>query len=104
MTHIEEGNHYNLFLGADDTLYWPEENDETNMKGFRAYWAVDHSQPSPVPIRRGMRASLRVPQVTGIATGTDSEQVSVKSEKQVREGRVVLLINGEQYSIGGQKL
>lgn len=102
-THITEGNHYNLFLGANDVLYWPIA-DDSSMKGFRAYWLVDNSQPCPVPIRRGMPASLYIPQRTGITTGMDEAELRATSEKLIREGRVVLLINGETYSIGGQKL
>lgn len=103
MTHITEGNHYNLFLGENDILYWPIV-DGTSMKGFRAYWLVDNSQPCPVPIRRGMPASLYIPQRTGITTGMDEAELRATSEKLIREGRVVLLINGEIYSVGGQKL
>ena len=103
MTHIEELNHYNLFLGADDVLYWPT-SDGTSMRGFRAYWLVDHSQPTPAPIYRGMPASLYIRQKTGVTTGIENDELKTKSAKLLREGRVVLLINGEQYSIGGQKL
>lgn len=105
VTQIEEENHYNLFLGADDVLYWPIA-DGTSMRGFRAYWLVanTNSQSSPMRIYRGMPASLYIPQRTSITTGMDEEEVRVTSEKQFREGRVVLLINGETYSIGGQKL
>ena len=103
VTQIEELNHYNLFLGADDVLYWPK-SDGTSMRGFRAYWLVDHSQPSPAPIYRGMPASLNIRQKTGVTTGIENDELKTKSDKILREGRVVLLINGEQYSIGGQKL
>ena len=103
MTHIEELNHYNLFLGADDVLYWPT-LDGTSMRGFRAYWLVDPSQPSPAPVYRGMPASLHIRQKTGVTTGLENEEMKTKSAKLLREGRVVLLINGEPYSIGGQKL
>lgn len=103
MTHIEELNHYNLFLGADDVLYWPT-SDGTSMRGFRAYWLVDQSQPSPAPVYRGMPASLHIRQKTGVTTGIENDELKTKSAKLLREGRVVLLINGEPYSIGGQKL
>lgn len=103
MTHIEELNHYNLFLGADDVLYWPIA-DDTSMKGFRAYWLVDPGQPSPAPVYRGMPASLHIRQKTGVTTGIENDELKTKSAKLLREGRVVLLINGEPYSIGGQKL
>ena len=103
VTQIEELNHYNLFLGADDVLYWPK-SDGTSMRGFRAYWLVDHSQPTPAPIYRGMPASLYIRQKTGVTTGIENDELKTKSDKILREGRVVLLINGEQYSIGGQKL
>ena len=103
MTTITYEDHYNLFLGADDVLYWPI-SDGTSMRGFRAYWLVDHSQPSPAPIYRGMPASLHIRQKTGVTTGIENDELKTKSDKILREGRVVLLINGEQYSIGGQKL
>lgn len=103
VTHIEEENHYNLFLGADDVLYWPT-SDGTSMRGFRAYWLVDHSQPTPAPVYRGMPASLHIRQKTGVTTGIENDELKTKSAKLLREGRVVLLINGEPYSIGGQKL
>ncbi len=103
MTHIEELNHYNLFLGANDVLYWPN-TDGTSMRGFRAYWLVDPGQPSPAPVYRGMPASLHIRRITSVTTGLENEEMKTKSAKLLREGRVVLLINGEQYSIGGQKL
>ena len=103
MTHIEELNHYNLFLGANDVLYWPIA-DGSSMKGFRAYWLVDSSQPTPAPVYRGMPASLYIRQKTGVTTGIENDELKTKSAKLLREGRVVLLINGEPYSIGGQKL
>ena len=103
MTTITYEDHYNLFLGANDVLYWPIA-DGTSMRGFRAYWLVDYSQPSPAPIYRGMPASLYIRQKTGVTTGIENDELKTKSDKILREGRVVLLINGEQYSIGGQKL
>ena len=114
MTTITYEDHYNLFLGADDVLYWPL-SDGTSMRGFRAYWLVDPSQPSPAPIYRGMPASLHIRQKTGVTTGNirqktgvttgiENDELKTKSDKILREGRVVLLINGEPYSIGGQKL
>lgn len=103
MTTITYENHYNLFLGADDVLYWPT-SDGTSMRGFRAYWLVDQSQPSPAPVYRGMPASLHIRQKTGVTTGIENDELKTKSAKLLREGRVVLLINGEPYSIGGQKL
>ena len=103
MTHIEELNHYNLFLGANDVLYWPIA-DGSSMKGFRAYWLVDPGQPTPAPVYRGMPASLHIRRITSVTTGLENEEMKTKSAKLLREGRVVLLINGEPYSIGGQKL
>lgn len=103
VTQIEEENHYNLFLGADDILYWPIA-DDSSMKGFRAYWLVDHTQPSQAPVYRGMPASLHIRRITSVTTGLENEEMKTKSAKLLREGRVVLLINGEPYSIGGQKL
>jgi hypothetical protein len=51
-----------------------------------------------------MPASLHIRRITSVTTGLENEEMKTKSAKLLREGRVVLLINGEPYSIGGQKL
>lgn len=98
----DDANHSNLFLKGNNTLYWPAEGDESSMLGFRAYFHVNTSGPSLAPLYRGMPASLRIK-----ATPTDIENVQqdeVSCRKELRNGQLVIIRNGETFSINGQKL
>lgn len=100
-THISDGaNHSNLFLGANNTLFWPAANDNSSMLGFRAYFQVNSVQQAPA--YRGMPATLNI-----VSTPTNMGQVQddkVQSTKVLRNGQIFIIRNGEQYSITGQKL
>lgn len=101
-THIDDdANHSNLFLKGNNTLYWPAEGDATSMLGFRAYFHVNTSGPSLAPIYRGMPASLRIK-----STPTDIETVQTDNapRKELRNGQLVIIRNGETFSLNGQKL
>ena len=102
-THIEDdANHSNLFLKGNNTLYWPLENDASSMLGFRAYFHVNTSSPSPAPIYRGMPAKLRI-----VSTPTDIHPVqsdNVQCTKELRDGQIIIIRNGESFSITGQRL
>lgn len=100
--------HYNFFMGANNTLYWPDDTlyPDSKMKGFRAYfYIIPGGGPNPAPVRRGMQAVWKISNGLNSPTGLESIQPSAFSiQKQLRDGCVVLMINGEQYTIGGQKL
>ena len=103
-THIDDdANHSNLFLGGNNTLYWPTDGNDSNAKilGFRAYFHINTSSPSPAPIYRGMPASLRIK-----STPTDIETVQTDNapRKELRNGQLVIIRNGETFSLNGQKL
>lgn len=104
-THVsDDENHSNLFLLGNNTLYWPTDGDDpaAKMLGFRAYFHVNTSGPSLAPLYRGMPASLRIK-----ATPTDIENVQqdeVSCRKELRNGQLVIIRNGETFSINGQKL
>lgn len=108
-THIAndmdlESNHLNLFLGANNTLYWPTDGSDADAKmlGFRAWFQITNSGASLAPIYRGMPAALRI---RSTATGVESIQPSAFSiQKELRDGRIIIIRNGEKYSITGQKL
>lgn len=100
--------HYNFFLGAEDKLYWPTDgsDDDAKMKGFRAhFYIVTGTTPTGGPSHapsKGMRAVLRI---TDSATGVENVRWDiVPCSKLLRDGQIVLIINGQPYSIGGQKL
>lgn len=101
-THIDDdADHSNLFLKGNNTLYWPAEGDVSSMLGFRAYFHVNTSSPSSAPVYRGMPAALRIK-----STPTDIEivQDDRSPRKELQNGQIVIIRNGEKYSINGQKL
>ena len=100
-THIDDdANHSRLFLGENNTLYWPETGDETSMKGFRAYFNVPTSGGSGAPMRRGMPAKLVIREnaPTGVESIQDSE---VSSQKVLRDGQLIIIRNGVEYNANG---
>ena len=103
--------HYNFYMGANNTLYWPDDTlyPNSKMKGFRAYfYIIPSEEPDAAPVRRGMQAVWKIKNGVNSTTGVEevrSETTSaVRCEKILRNGRVVLMINGEQYTIGGMRL
>ena len=108
-THIGDATdgdqHLNLFLGGGNQLYWPEENDATSMLGFRAWFQIANSGASYSPVRRGMPATLRI-----VATPTAIDEISSslqggdRGRLVLRNGQLVIIRNGQTYSLNGQKL
>lgn len=109
-THISDQTsgttHYNLFLGANNELYWPTDGSDptAKMSGFRAhFYILPNGSPSQAPLRPGMYAILRIRDTT---TGVESTPSSdgISNIKQLRDGQIVIRINGETYTLGGQRL
>ena len=109
-THMDDETsgeqHLNLFLGSGNQLYWPEENDATSMLGFRACFQITNSGASLAPVRRGMPATLRI---VATPTGIDSPFPSGEGRGEaativLRNGQLVILRNGQTFSLNGQKL
>ena len=69
------GDHNNLFVGANDKLYWP--NTENNLKGFRAYFQVPTAGPAAVPKNTPSRIVTRKETPTGVES-IQSSAVSVQ--------------------------
>lgn len=105
-----EEAHYNFFMGANNTLYWPDDNlyPDSKLKGFRAYFYIVHTGSGEAPVRQGTQAVWKICNGLGSATGVEevrSETAkAVRSEKILHNGQIILIINGEKYTIGGQKL
>ena len=104
-THIDDNTdgtqHLNLFLKGNNTLYWPEEGDASSMLGFRAWFQVNASNPALVPVYRGMPAALRI---KSAPTGIETMQTEDSTRKELRNGQIIIIRNGEKYSITGQRL
>ena len=92
-TQLENGNENYLFVGANNTLYWPNTNNK--LKGFRAYFKVSGSVAP-----HGMPASFRVRNATtGVA---DVQEAAVCTQKVLRDGQLIILRNGVKYNANGQ--
>jgi hypothetical protein len=105
--------HYNFFMGANNTLYWPDDikYPDSKMKGFRAYFYLDGGGPnghefnnqsqSQVAARyRNMPAVWRIQNTT-----TDIEQVpSDKGQctKVIKNGVLLIRKGGKEYNILGE--
>ena len=93
-TQLENGNHDYLFVGANNTLYWP--NTDNKLKGFRAYFKVSgdvapHGAPARMVIRKNPTA---IEPVTG--------NPSPVTCKFLRDGQLIILRNGVEYNANGQ--
>ena len=103
-THINDGaNHSNLFLGANNKLFWPNNgNDPTaKMKGFRAYFKVI-TGGSNAPVRRGAFAQLVITPRPEITTATENSIATEKNCKLLENGQLVIMREGRRYNTLGQ--
>ena len=104
--NIDGNEHLNLFLGGGNQLFWPTDGDDSDAKmlGFRAWFRIHGSSVSSAPIRRGMPATLRI-----IATPTGVEDPVTPNpspliRKEFRNGQLVIIRNGQTFSLNGQRL
>ena len=94
------GNQSYLFVGAENTLYWSAVNDDTSMKGFRAYFRINGGEQPEIP--RNSPARLVIP----AQLPTAIENASAKfggSQKRMVNGQLIIIRNGVKYNIQGQK-
>jgi hypothetical protein len=103
--------HYNFFIGANDSLYWPDNTKypTSMMKGFRAYfYIVSAKYPFPDPASAPARGLQAVWEIDGEADSpTDMESVQssgISVQKQLRDGQIILIIDGEMYDLQGRKM
>jgi hypothetical protein len=90
-----------LFLGQNNTLYWP--NTINPLKPFRAYFTVnvDAGQSAGMPMRRGMPAHIGEP--AQVPTGVENVQGdNVQGTKVVENGVLYIIKNGVKYNAQGQ--
>lgn len=99
--------HYNFFLGANNTLYWPDDatyGEDAMMKGFRAYFYIVPSDPDPdpAPKYRNMPVVWKIgSEVTGYGLpGTGYGLPG--TGKLLRDGKVILVIDGKEYDLQGK--
>lgn len=90
----------NLFLGANDLLYFSE--TATTIKGMRAYFLI-HDVPSGAPIRQA-----RIVEQGNVVTALEfvnGEWQEVKSAngtiKTIENGQLILIRDGKRYNVMG---
>lgn len=96
-THLSSSN--NLFLGANDELYWMNENDDTDLKGFRAYFVAPAAARSMV---RGKKA--RIVTRENAPTGLSDVQTTVRGTKVMKDGQLFIIYEGKTYNAQGQTI
>lgn len=110
-TNTGSGNeHFNLFLGGGNQLYWPSDGDDENAKmlGFRAWFRINGSSVSGAPVRRGMPAMLRIVATPTAINETAADPSSLQGGEGgrlvLRNGQLVIIRNGQTFSLNGQRL
>lgn len=91
-------------LAGGNELYWPTDGDNENAKmlGFRAWFQINGSAVSGMPVHRDMPAMLRI-----VSTPTGTENIKPAEDsihKELRNGQIIIIKNGVKYSITGQRL
>ena len=89
-----------MFLGAANTLYWVNPNDESSLKAFRAYFQTPSGE-SPAPLRR---VPARIVAQTDVATGIHSASNQPIAEKLIENGQLVIIRDGARFNAMGQKI
>ena len=102
--------HYNFFLGANDSIYWPDDDNYPedaghNMKGFRAYfYIVTAEYPFSAPARQSIQAVWKIDsEVTGYGLPVTGYGLP-GTGKLLRDGKVILVIDGKMYDLQGQEI
>ena len=94
---VEISNENHLFVGAENTLYWPVE--DSRLKGFRAHFRVPEGMKGSLDSQAPARFVIS----TDITTDNESTQSSaVNVQKIVRDGQILIVRDGKMYSILGQ--
>jgi hypothetical protein len=107
--------HYNFFLGANNTLYWPDDikYPDSKMKGFRAYFYLDGGGPnghefnnqSQSQVAARYRNMPAVWHIQNTATGVENVQRdNVPCTKVIKNGVLLIRHGGKEYSILGEMI
>ena len=96
---MENGDHNNLFIGANNTLYWP--NTDNKLKGFRAYFQVPLDGPAAVPKNSPARIVTRSEIPTEVFSIQRSE---LSTQKLIRNGQLLIYHNAMIYNAQGIRM
>jgi hypothetical protein len=98
-TTLTPGDEAYLFLGAENTLYYSASDDNTSMKGFRAYFIVKSSGKSALPHQAPARFVIAAPKTP---TAVENVQGEVQSTKVIENGQLYIIKNGVKYNAQGK--
>ena len=88
----------NLFLGANNTLYFP--TTATEIKGMRAYFII-HDAPA------GAIKRARIVEGSQVATDielVESQEPQAKSQKMIVNGQLYIMYEGQMYNVQGLRI
>ena len=100
IANLVELDENNLFLGANNTLYWPE--GDTRLRGFRSYFKIPTSGANAAP----KHTPARIVKHTDVATDIDmiDSNVMCENRKVLRDGILLIKHNGVLYNAQGQRV
>ena len=87
---------YNLFLGPNDTLYFPLA--ATPIKGYRAWFRVN------VPGGANSISAMRIVKGTQVVTDIDLVGTDSNTVKIIENGQLVIIRDGVRYNVMGTKI
>ncbi|MBR2166877.1 MAG: DUF5123 domain-containing protein, partial [Paludibacteraceae bacterium] len=88
----------NLFLGANNTLYFP--TTATEIKGMRAYFII-HDAPA------GAIKRARIIEGSQVATDielVESQEPKANSQKMIVNGQLYIMYEGQMYNVQGLRI
>ena len=91
----------NLFLGANNTLYWPLD-DGTSLKGFRAYFSIPTSGPQAAPKNTPARIVMGQQVATDIENTSNEKIGKCENAKILRNGQLFIIRDGKTYDFFGR--
>lgn len=95
---MEYEDHDNLFIGANNTLYWP--NTTNPLRGFRAYFQVPKLGANAVARNTPARIIERHETATGMEQMTN-DKLPI-TQKIIKDNQIYILHNGMMYNVQGQ--
>lgn len=95
---MEYEDYDNLFIGANNTLYWP--NTTNPLRGFRAYFQVPKLGANAVARNTPARIIERHETATGMEQMTN-DKLPI-TQKIIKDNQIYILHNGTMYNVQGQ--
>lgn len=101
-THLTAGDKSCLFLYPNNTLVWSAENDNSSMNSLRAYFKVNATSPSSVPLRNfAPRMIVTSPSVT---TELGYRKQATGYRKVMKDGQLMIVRDTIVLNLWGQRI